>query len=122
MVDRIASGDFIGNRECIGTGILYTQRIPSYQRSRWNPTIQLKNAAQLPIAQHHCRGSVERCVPRHLPNGVDRSAMSDVEIRYSTADLWREPEPACDRIREGIARDGCGTVVHRFAVGVRTSE
>src|SRR5882762_8202284 len=48
--------------------------------------------------------------------------MRNIEVRYGVTDLRGEPEPACDGIRKGIASDGCGIVVHRFAVSVRTPE
>src|SRR5438132_3300966 len=48
--------------------------------------------------------------------------MPDVEVRRGVTDVRGEPEPACDGIRKSITGDGRGTVVHRFAVGVRTSE
>src|SRR5712691_3725284 len=48
--------------------------------------------------------------------------MGNVEFRNGAADLRGEPEPGRDGIRKGIAQNGRGVVVHRFAVGVNTSE
>src|ERR1700676_1009039 len=58
----------------------------------------------------------------YLPDAVDHNALGNIEIRGGVTDLRGEPEPACDGIREGVARDGRGTVVHGFAVRVRTSD
>src|SRR5262249_13807757 len=102
--------------------ILHAERVAADQGRRWNPVIQLDNTAQLPPAQHRGRGTVEGAGRWYLPNTVDGCAIGNVEVRGSAADLRREPEPACDRIREGITRDGCRTIVHRLAVCVRASE
>src|SRR5262245_6509229 len=48
--------------------------------------------------------------------------MPDVEVRRRVTDVGSEPEPARHGIRKCIARDGRGTVVHGFAVSIRTSK
>src|SRR5262245_52721483 len=45
LVHRIASRHSVRNRECVGAGILHTQRVSADQRSGGNSTIHLENAA-----------------------------------------------------------------------------
>src|SRR5262245_1690924 len=48
--------------------------------------------------------------------------MGKVEVRRRPTDGGGEPEPGGDGIRESIARNGRGIVVHRLAVRVVTSK
>src|SRR5215475_7772834 len=122
MVDRIEPRNFIWNAECVGTGILHAHGVPRDKGSRRNPTIRLENASQFPSTQHRRRGPAQRGRHWKLPECVDDRGMSEVEVRRRPAYGWGEPEPGGDGIRESIACDGRGVVVHRLAVCVITSE
>src|SRR5437588_5809060 len=65
---------------------------------------------------------MERLSYGHLPDAVDGGGVPDVEFRRGMTDVRSEPEPVRGGIRKRIARDGRGTVIHRFAIGVRTPE
>src|SRR5262249_40192698 len=80
VTDRIASLNAVRNRECIGAGILHTQRIAPNERRRRNPTVQLNDSTQFPSAQHRGSGTVERLGRRYLPDAVDRCTMPGVKI------------------------------------------
>src|SRR5262249_32935253 len=92
LVHRIASGNAARNRECVGAGILHTQRVSADQRSGGNPTIQLENAAQLPSTQQRRGRSMQRLRHGHLPYGIDSRAMPDVKVRRRVTDVRSEPE------------------------------
>src|SRR5262245_21985421 len=122
VVYRIASGHAARNGECVRAGVLNTKRVSADKRSRRNAAIHLDNAAQLPSTQQRCGRPVERLRHGQLPDRIDGRTVPDIEICWSVADVGGEPEPARDRVRKCIAGDGRGTVIHGFAVRVRTSE
>ena len=66
-VHGIAARDAIRDGECVGAGILHTQRVSADQGSRGNPTIHLENAAQLSFRPKALK-SMARPGPESDPN------------------------------------------------------
>src|SRR4029077_8476439 len=122
MVCGIASRHAIRNTESIGAVILHTHGVSPDEGSCGNPTIQFDDTAQFPSVHEHASRPVEGLGPGHIPDAIDRRAVSNVEVRDGATDLGGEPEPTGDGIGKGIASDGRGIVIHRLAVSVGPSE